>query len=796
MKVTYKWIKDFVDIDLPAEELAQKLTNAGMEVEEIINLNEHLHHVVVGKIAKIEKHPDADKLQVCQVDIGEKIVQIITAATNIFVGALVPVSLPGAHLANGIKIEKSKLRGLPSEGMFCSGEELGIDDNFMPGASVNGILILPNDFKIGQSIDVALGLDDVVFDVGITPNRPDCMSVIGLAREVCAVTGATFKMPEMTHIELAEKASKQLEVELLSKKCSRYMAAVIKNVKIHRSPMKIRQRLFAVGIKPINTLVDLTNYVLVEMGQPMHAFDKKHIAGGKIIVRDAKKGENISVLNHNTYKLDENDLVIADQEKATAIAGVIGGTNSCIEDGTQTVVIESAVFDLKSIRLTSKKIGVRTDSSARYSKGVYYASAEQGLNRLLHLVTEYDLGDIYGGGIDKNFGAPKARVVKSSASEINAILGTKIAAEDMLRILNSLGITTKLENGNLISQVPDYREDIENSYDLAEEVIRIYGYDVYDKGEADEPYSGWKVTEGRLGERLELERSLKTALKFAGFFEAMNYSFIPADAPEKLLISDNRRFMIKIANPLGEELSCMRTTLAHSMLASLAYNYSVGNKAVKLFESGKTFHAHALPLTELPQECNKLSMGAYDMSFAEFKACLETALSEISLSYKLVRSKQPFLHPGISADVVDENGAVYASFGQVHPTVAKNYEVPKNTLYAEIDMDKLLALPEKRFNIKPVPKFPIVERDLAVVVKEQISNEDLTTAIKSACGKLFYDVKLFDIYRSASLGEGMKSMAYNIRLSDENKTLTDEEVTEVIAKVLKALKFRYGASLR
>lgn len=794
MKVTYGWLKDFVDIKISPEELAQKLTNAGMEVEEIIYLNEHLHHVVVGKILKIERHPNADKLQICQVDIGKGNVQIITAATNIFEGAVVPVSLPGANLANGIKIEKSKLRGVDSEGMFCSGEELGIDEHFIEGGSVNGILILPESFKIGQNIDEALGLDDVVFDVGITPNRPDCMSVIGLAREVCAVTGQKFKQPDLSYVESSIPAD--ISVELKSQKCSRYMAAVIKNVKIERSPMKIRQRLFAVGIKPINTMVDLTNYVLVEMGQPMHAFDKKYIEGDKIVVRNAVDGEKIAVLNHNTYALDHNDLVIADAGKAMVIAGVIGGTNSCISDETKDSVIESAVFDLKSIRLTSKKIGVRTDSSARYSKGVYFASAENGMKRLLHLVSELKIGTICKGVVDKNFGAPKARVVKSSPSEINSILGTQIPAEKMVEILNSLQIPTVLEAGVIQSKVPDFREDIENSYDLAEEVIRIYGYDVYDKGEAKEPYLGWKITEGDVGEKLTLERKMKDALKFAGFFEAMNYSFIPPDAASKLLLSDNRRFMIKIANPLGEELSCMRTTLAHSMLASLAYNFSVGNKAVKLFETGKTFHPHSLPLTELPEEKNKLSVGAYDMEFAEFKACILSAVTESSLSFKLVRSHEPFLHPGISADIVDASGEVYGFFGQVHPTVAKNYDIPKSSLYAEIDIDKLLSLPEKKFVIRPVPKFPIVDRDLAVVVKEEITNEDLENAIKSACGKHFYDVKLFDVYRSSSLGEGLKSMAYNIRLCDENKTLTDEEVTDTIAKVLKALKFRYGASLR
>ena len=460
MKVTYNWLKDFVDVDMSAEELAKKLTNAGMEVEEIIYLNKHLHHVVVGKILKIEKHPNADKLQVCKVDVGKEVVQIITSATNIFEGAIVPVSLEGADLINGVKISKSKLRGVESDGMFCSGEELGIDENFMPGASVNGILILPDNFVVGQSIDEALGLNDVVFDVGITPNRPDCMSVIGLAREVCAVTGAKFKKPDLSYKESI--IQNDMTVELKSEKCSRYMAAVLKNVKIEKSPLKIRQRLFAVGIKPINTLVDLTNYVLIEMGQPMHAFDQKYIEGKKIVVRDGIAGEKLSVLNHNTYTLNESDLVIADINKPMVIAGVIGGTNSCISNETRDAVIESAVFDLKAIRLTSKKIGVRTDSSARYSKGVYFHSAEDGLKRFLNLISSLELGDICKGIIDENRAVPKTRDVYAKVDDINAILGTAISADDMVRILNSLQIPTKLEGDTIVANIPNFREDLEN----------------------------------------------------------------------------------------------------------------------------------------------------------------------------------------------------------------------------------------------------------------------------------------------------------------------------------------------
>ena len=795
MKVTYKWLKDFVDIEESAEKLSERLTSAGFEVEEIIYQNEHLHNVKVGKIVKIEKHPAADKLQVCKVDLGGEFVQIITSATNIFEGAVVPVSLPGADLANGVKIQKSKLRGVDSDGMFCSGEELGIDDSYIEGASINGILILPADFKLGENIDVALGLDDAVLDIGITPNRPDCMSVIGIAREICAIYGKKFKEPNLEYKTISEKAEDYISVERKSDACSRYMAAVVKNVKITKSPEFIRRRLFAVGIKSINTIVDLTNYVLIEMGQPMHAFDKKMIEGNKIIIRNAAEGEKLEVLNHNTYALSPADLVIADAKKAMVIAGVIGGTGSCITDDTKDTVIESAVFDLKSIRLTSKKIGVRTDSSARYEKGVYFSSAELGLKRFLSLVSQLKLGDILSGVIDEHADAPKQRTVSCSCKEINDILGVEIPEADIARILNGLGIECKIEKSVISAKVPAYREDIENAYDIAEEVIRIYGYDVYDKTET-QLFENSVVTEGGLDAKTALERKLKTSLMHNGFFEALNFSICPPDICERLNISDNRRFMVRIANPISEEVSCLRSVMAHSLLSNVAYNESVGNKNINLFEAGRTYQPLSLPMSELPIETNFISVVSTDKDFAEFKACILAMLEETGLKYKLVRSKEGYLHPGISADIVDESGEVYGSFGQIHPLVGKNYDISKNVMYAEVNIDKLIPFAAKKFNVKPVSKFPIVERDIAVVVKEEISNGDLTAAIKSACGKLFYEVSLFDIYRSASLGEGVKSMAYNIKLSDENKTLTDQEVTDVIAKVLKALKFRYGATLR
>lgn len=799
MKVTYNWIKDFVDVSLPAEEVAKRLTSAGMEVEEIIYQNEHLHDVVVGKILKIEKHPSADKLVVCQVDIGSSVTQIITAATNVFEGAVVPVSLPGADLVNGVKIQASKLRGVDSFGMFCSGEELGIDENYFEGAGVNGILILPNDFKIGQPIDKALMLDDVVFDIGVTPNRADCLSVIGLAREVSAIFGVPMKSVNFNYpIDIYSKDTVRnyVNVEVQTKNCKRYMAGAVTDIKIERSPLWMRARLNAVGIKPISTIVDITNYVLVEMGQPLHAFDQKLIGGSKIVVRQAREGETIEALNHNTYNLDKETMVIADENKPMVIAGIIGGTNSCINDDTKTVVFEGANFDLKCIRLTSRKYGVMTDSAARYSKGVNVANAELGLMRALHLVSKLNCGKVARGIIDIASEKNESRQITGSVSAINKILGIEIKPDIIKNILNNLGIETKIVGDRIECIVPPYREDISNNNDLAEEVIRIYGYDAYDKIERA-LFEGASVSEGQNHPRMALERKMRNALVDYGFYETVNYSLCPSNICDKLLINDERTKMVKILNPISEEISCLRTAMAYSIFNCLSYNVSVGNKEARIFECGRTYVPKAVPVTELPKEDNFISFAVCEAGFDFFhlKGVVENLMLLAGAEFKLVPSTQSYLHPGISADIICED-VVVGHFGQVHPTVAKNFDISAKTVYGELNTGILSEVKEKRYVVKPVPKYPVVERDLAVVVDEKITTGELLDAIKSACGKLLFGVKLFDIYRSETLGKDKKSMAFNIKLSDETKTLTDEEVSKCINKVLKSLTFRFGATLR
>ncbi|MBR1890379.1 MAG: phenylalanine--tRNA ligase subunit beta [Clostridia bacterium] len=803
MKVSYNWLKDFVDLEgVGPEQIAEKLTTSGFEVEDVIYMNKHLHDVYVGKIEKITKHPEADRLVVCQVNVGDKNVQIVTSATNVFEGALVPVSLDGADLANGIQIKPSKFRGVLSDGMFCSGEELGIDDNYIEGASVNGILIFPKDFVAGTKVEDALLLNDVVFDINVTPNRPDCNSVVGIAREVCAIFGKKFREADLSYKTVGENVNNYVNITIATENCFRYTGAYIKNIRLERSPLWLRSRLFSVGIKPICNMVDITNYILVEQGQPMHAFDYKYLDGHEIVVRQAKSGEKIEVLNGQTYELDKDVMVIADKNKPVVIAGVIGGVNSCISDSTKESVFECAVFDLKSVRLTAKKFGLRTDSSARYEKGVNINTPTIALKRALHLVNQLQCGDIVDGIIDK-VGAQKkiglSEKLTLSYSKVNKILGINVEKEKMLAILNGLGIESTI-SGDVLTCVPPYiREDIKNENDIAEEVIRIYGYDVYNNVEGT-MFENSSITIGQYEPRLTLENGLKNILVDSGFFETLNYSLYSPSAPDKLLLAkdDARRNVIKIANPISEDLSTVRTLMAHALLLDLSYNLSVGNKDLRLFEVGRVYQPKELPLKELPVENNRLSIAVCEngYDFYQLKNVIENLLVSTSLDYKLERSKEPYLHSGVSADIVAKDGKVVGWFGKVHKNVLKNYDINQDVYYAELDTDYIASLPEKKYETKEVSKFQPVERDIAVVVDENVTNAELVGAIKSACGKNFYDVTLFDVYRHESLGVGKKSMAYKIVFMSNEATLTGEEINSAVAKVLKSLDFRFGAKLR
>ena len=798
MLVTYNWLKEFVDINISAEELAEKLTKIGMEVEEVVYQDTYLKHVVVGKINKISQHPNAEKLTICSVNIGEKDVQIITAAKNIAEGDFVPVSLPGANLANGIKIEKSMLRGEPSDGMFCSGEELGITDEYYKGASFNGILILKHDVFAGQEIADALGLNDIIFDVNVTSNRPDCMSVYGIAKEVSAILKTPIKEKKFYYeTQKDENISKYLNVEVQNKDlCPRYMATFIRDIKVKESPIWLKQRLNAVGIKCINNLVDITNYVLIEYGQPMHAFDYAHLDGHKIIIRNAKENETITCLNSNTYELENSMLAICDTKKPVVIAGIIGGTNSCVEDSTTATVLEAASFERSNIRRTSRKIGVRTDSTARFEKGVDVLSPEIGMKRALSLIYELNAGTIIDGIIDEKCCNVNSTVKTFSLARIKKILGVEIPTNDVLQILSNLGLKPNILDDKLTCEITVTRSDIENDADIAEELIRIYGYDVYDNIDSQLLRNATN-TPGKYNEMMQLQNNLKNILLYNGYYEVLNYSLCPGNVCDLLTMKGDayQRKMIKIANPISEDLAYLRTTMTHSILNNVVYNFKRNNKNIRLFEVGKVYLPYELPLTKQPQEKNMLSLITTNDNddFFTIKGLTEKVLNNWTLPYKLERSVKEWLHPGISADII-ANDQIIASFGKIHPTVAKNYGLNDNMYYAEFDLDYLLELNEKTYSVAQITKFPSVERDLAVVVEEKITCEQILDSVRKSCGDLLYKVNIFDIYRKDM--QGSKSVAFKYVLSSNERTLTDDEVNRITNKILKDLKYKCGASLR
>ena len=801
MKVSLNWLKDYVDIsNLKPEEIADRLTNSGFEVEDIEIQNKYLKNIVVGKILEISKHPEADKLLVCQVCIGESNVQILTNTHNIFVGALVPVCLEGAVLNNGMKITPCKIRGVHSDGMFCSIEELGIPENYYNNNKKDQIVILKDDCKIGDLIENALNLNDVILDVSVTSNRPDAQSTIGIAKEISAIFDIPFKAPSIEHTtnNLQNKENLvSIEIENYEL-CPRYTAAIVENVKIEDSPEWLKNRLVSAGIKPICNIVDITNYVLLEYGQPMHAFDRKNIISDKIIVRPAKDGEEIHVLNDKSYKLTPKNLVIANVKEPMVIAGVIGGTDSSINDNTETVVFEAASFELSSIRLTSKQLGVRTDSSSRFEKGVYPGTCMYGLERALHLVEKLHCGKITNIILDNSNQNNYERDIVGSINKINNILGIKIPEDKILSILNNLGIKTVQDGDKLLCHIPYDRLDIENNNDLAEEIIRIYGYENFDLEE--KPYE-LTYSVGKDNRKNEKEFEIRELLCNSGFNEILNYSMCNIKTYDKMLIKQDSdlRNMVKIANPISEELGYMRTTMAVSMFNTLEFNYSHNNKILSLYECGTIYDNKIKNELGLPKEENIISIACLNdkHNFFDLKAIVERIIGLFELKYSIKYSSLEFLHPGISADFIDKkNKNVIASIGKIHPKVMQNFDIASTGYYAEINLTKLLEFNDKKIKCKQVSKLPLISRDLAVVVQENIECNKLTSCIKNTIGEMCYSIELFDIFRSETLGKNLKSMAFNIKIQSYDKTLTDEEINGIINKVIAALEKNYGAKLR
>ena len=713
MKAPLSWLKEYVDIDCSAEELKDKLFSCGFEVEGMEYVASQIDRIVTCKILSIEKHPNADKLSVTQVDAGEYgKLQIITAATNIFVGATVPVALDNSTLFNGEKIKTGELRGLPSYGMFCSGEELGINDDWYDGASINGILILKEDYPLGVEVKKILELEDVMFDINVTANRPDCQSILGIAREVAAVLGKKVKMPDLTY-KMDSKVSTKNIIKVSDNAfdlCPRYMAKYVKDVKLSESPRWLKRRLFSMGVRSINNIVDITNYVLLEIGQPMHAFDLSNLCGNQIIVRRAKDKENIITLDEKSFELNNDFLVICDAEKPVALAGVMGGLNSEIKDTTKDVIFESAKFARDNIRKTSRMLGQRTDASSRYEKGVDYYSVETGLNRALNLIDTLDCGTIACDEYDLVCEEIKEKVIDTTISKVNGVLGIDVSSEQIKLILENLNFKVDIDGDKLSVTVPLYREDMESYPDIAEEIIREYGYDHI------EPtlLKTSSITSGGLTDDQRKTEQLKNLLVGYGFNEMINYSFVSEKEYDLFGIDKNsaEHKFIKLLNPLGEDLAVMRTSLIPSAVRAACYNINRKNYEGRLFELAKAYNPKELPLKELPVENQILSFVVFgdNEDFFTAKGVVDGILNNFCFGaqIKYERSNKPFLHPTRSADVI-VNGINLGFVGQIHPSIMEKLDVDKPVYGCELSYEKLKSVFNDKIVFKAISKYPIVK---------------------------------------------------------------------------------------
>ena len=800
MKAPLSWLKDYVDIDITPEELEKKLFSCGLEVEETIYVGKNIDKIVVCKILECSKHPDADKLTVTKVDAGKYgILQIITAATNIFEGALVPVALDGSTLNNGEKIKKGKLRGLPSEGMFCSGEELGITDDFYPGASVYGILILNEDYPLGAEIKDVLGINDVIFDINITANRPDCHSILGIAREVAAVLGKKVKEPDLSYtVTKGVSTLNTIKVTNTAPElCPRYMARFVKGIKIGESPLWLKRRLFSAGLRSISNIVDITNFVLLEIGQPMHAFDLKELGGNEINVRTAVDGEKIVTLDEKEFSLTNKKLVICDATKPVALAGVMGGLNSGIKEDTTDIVFECAKFARDNIRKTSRSLGQRSDSSSRYEKGIDANSAEVGLCRALNLIDKLNIGSISEDYYDLCFEKIENKVITTKISKINAVLGITVPNDVIKDVLERLNFIVKLDGDDITVTVPLYRDDIEDYPDLAEEVIREYGYEHI----TPTLLKTAKITAGGFNKDQKQVEDLKTLLTGYGFNEIITYSFVSEKEYDLFgfdKTSDEYKF-IKILNPLGEDKEVMRTSLLPSLCRIIASNMNRKNYDGRLFELAKVYHPKSLPLTFLPEENNVLSIGMFgsEEDFFTIKGVVEDILSNFAYDAKVkyLPCDKTCMHPTRSA-YLSVNGEIVGYFGELKPQLAEKLDMDKKAYVGEIKYDAL----KKHFNdkivFKQISKFPTVERDLAIIVDDKITCAEVVDVINLAGGKYLESVKLFDVYKGGQISTDKKSLAFNLLFNAPDKTLSVEEIDQAINKILKRLRENVGAELR
>lgn len=814
MLASLEWLKQYVDINISTAELCDKITRVGLEVDGVVELGAGLNGVLTGKVTEIHRHPDSDHLWVCMMDYGQGIVQILTGAQNVKQNDIVPVAVVGSTLPpstrnpEGMTLKPVKMRGLDSFGMLCSADELGIDSKLLLPEQRNGIFILPADTPIGVDVKEVLGLNDTVIDIDLTSNRADCFSIIGLAREISAITGCPLKMPAMDVKEAAGgNAADYVSIKIDAPElCSRFSTRVLKDIKIKESPEWMQRRLRACGVRPISNVVDVTNYVMLELGQPMHAYDADKVAGHTLIARRAEEGEKLVTLDEKERELTSSMIVIGDAEKAAGLGGVMGGLLTEVTDETVNVILEAASFHGPSIRRTSRALGLRSEASGRFERGIDTIMTHNALNRAAYLLENMDACETFAGIVEAYPVEVKPAVITTTPAKINGRIGCVIERAEIISILEKLGFGVAENGEELVITAPSWRRDIECDADISEEVARMHGYDFIESHQPE-----LTITQGHQSVLDDVKDSIQDYLVGAGMNEMMTYSFIKANAYDKMLLpaDDARRNCIELLNPITDAFSVMRTTMIPSALQTASFNLRNHNDSVALFEVGRIFLPKSLPLTEDPVELSMLTAvisgkcGALNwcsrkdgVDFYDMKGIVEGLMDALQVyDYELVRSSATYLHPGKSCDIV-LNGKVIGSFGEVHPVAQENFELDLPTYVLEMEVLPLVEYATAIPKYHHLPKYPAMSRDIAVVVPVEVSNAELEKVICQHAGDLLKGVRVFDIYTGKQVAEGCKSMAFNLTYQAADRTLTDAEVDASMKKVIAEVSEAYKAKLR
>lgn len=796
MLVPIKWLNDYVDIDVGIKEYADAMTMSGSNVDTIIETGKNIDKIVVGKIVKILNHPDAEKLIITMVDIGSEVIQIVTGADNVREGDFISVALHGSTLPDGTRIKKGKLRGVESNGMLCSPHELELNAEQLPEGTdmTDGIYILEKEYPLGIDIKKVLGMDDKIVEFEITNNRPDCLSMLGIARETAATLGKKLKYPKVLSSSHSKEVENYISIDIQNPDlCPRFAVRVIKNITIKNSPSWMQERLIKAGVRPINNIVDITNYVMLELGQPMHAYDLSKLKGKKIIVRNADKGETLTTLDEKDRDLDESILVIADGERPIGIAGIMGGYDSEIEEYTKEIALECANFNSLSIRTSSKRLGLRTEASSRFEKSLDSELIPLAINRACYLMEQLEAGEVVDGIIDIYAKVKEKRVVKFRIDRAKWLLGVDIPTDKIKRMLRSLEFEVEGEEV-LEIKVPTFRDDIVTEADINEEIARLYGYDNIPSKLMDTTF-----TQGIISERQKIINMSKDNLTAQGLFEVLTYSFISPGVFNKINIKedDPLRSAITLLNPLGEEQSIMRTTIIPNMLELIERNHNKKIHEGCFFELSKVYIAKSLPLTELPLEKDTLTIGMYgNYDFYDLKGIIENLLSCLNIhDYKILPSKHDSLHPGKTAALWINNSEI-GYFGEVHPFVLNNYDISIKTYIAELNFDEIISKVNLNRVFVPLPKYPSIERDIALVITNEVSAGQIEEVIKNKGGRLIEKIELFDVYKGSQIEEGYKSLAFRIVYRSNEKTLTEDDIAKVHNRIINSLTNQVGAMLR